>query len=298
MHSKSTLARICALPLLACVAFAAGCSHPDDDSVAPRVEFINKTSQAIMGHEPGWINGTYGAHCTDRSGNWSARVTGSGAMTYDELTVVKNNAQCELTVTSIMGRDGEMYYGAPAIELATEFASAASKFARNEEPVTFLANAKVDAHDFSDGFTISLQYSDYMREGSESSTPTYATVSSTAASSSVPAPDYALSFDGFTVFKDNANIVTSVAGELGLTLGEVSGETFVVSSNQSLGSTFQDVDDEFMALSPTNLSGAISGAALGLEEAQLPTVRTIIIAHTSNGVRSYQVIRIAFGDPT
>lgn len=49
-----------------------------------------------MGH------GTYGAGCSTRSGNWSVRISGSAAMSYAPLSVVKNDSAYTLTLTELV----------------------------------------------------------------------------------------------------------------------------------------------------------------------------------------------------
>lgn len=49
-----------------------------------------------------WLNGTY-TTCVDRTGSWSARVSGAAAMENPALSVVKNDSGCQLTITSVQG---------------------------------------------------------------------------------------------------------------------------------------------------------------------------------------------------
>lgn len=86
--------------------------------VSARAE-VATTTQALTAGSVTSVNGTYGAGCTGRSGSWSARVSGTDPLTYPPLTVVRNNAGCSLTLTSLVA--DQTYTGSPSIPLATAY---------------------------------------------------------------------------------------------------------------------------------------------------------------------------------
>jgi len=128
-------------------------------------------------------------------------------------------------------------------------------------------------------------------------TATYASVSGSASESQVPSPEYGASFSGITLQTDIDGNVETASGNVAMSALGQTGESYVVSSSQSLGSTFADVDAAFSGGEAATLGATIDIAAFGLGSAQLPTVRNLIISHTDSGVTAYEVIRVTFNRP-
>ncbi|MDP9036403.1 MAG: hypothetical protein M3O50_16505 [Myxococcota bacterium] len=105
-------------------------------------------------------------------------------------------------------------------------------------------------------------------------------------------PDYWLDFGGYVVKEDMAHVVQSTTGAVKLMAGRHLGEAYVVDTHQDLGWSFGAVDAVYTAGAPAPLGAIMS--ELGLVGATLPTLRNVIILHTQNGVRSYEVLRVTF----
>jgi hypothetical protein len=128
-------------------------------------------------------------------------------------------------------------------------------------------------------------------------------VASEAAARAVPVPDYTLSVAGLELLTDARNTVQSATGAAILTAGLVPGQTYLVSS---VGlATYGEIDAAYGAAaqpllqsrpSTTPVTVALPASAFALEQADLTTVqvRTLILANSVNGVRSYQLFGITF----
>jgi hypothetical protein len=271
-----------------------GCSVASEDSVSPTVQVVDKTRQALSAGALKFVNGTYST-CTSRTGNWSARISGtdiSDPMPYAPVSVVKNDAACRLVVTAL--KADATYAGNPSITMVTSYAGTASSFAAGSDPIAFYGNAKLSALTYAAGFTMTILFSDNLADATDSTAASFASVSSTASESQVVAPDYTLDFGALALQTDALQVVQSASGSIAPSATNQTGERFVVSSNGSLGSTFAAVDAEFLDGTPQALEATIPASDLGLNGAELPAVRSLIIAHTVSGVTAYQVIRITF----
>jgi hypothetical protein len=142
---------------------------------------------------------------------------------------------------------------------------------------------------------MTILFSDDLRSVSPSMTATYASVSGGASESQVPSPEYSASFEGITLQTDIAGNVETATGSVAMSALGQTGESYVISHDQSLGSTFADIDAAYSAGEAATLSETIDMGAFGLT--QLPTVRNLIISHTESGVTAYEVIRITVNRP-
>lgn len=276
---------------LAVAALSAACGS---DSVSPTVQMIDRTSQALSTGTLTYVNGTYSG-CTSRSGSWSARISGtdiSDPMPHAPLSVVLNDAACRLVLTEL---DADATYSAaPSIEMLTDYAPIASSFAVGAGPLAFYGNAKLSALSYDSAFIMTILFSDNLADASDSTSAQYAAVSSSVSESQVPAPDYTLGFTSFAMQTDVADVVQTTSGDIDATADAQTGELYVVSANQALGSTFAAIDAEYALGTPAALGASIAASELGLEGATLPTVRNLIVVHTVSGVSAYQVIRVTF----
>jgi hypothetical protein len=108
----------------------------------------------------------------------------------------------------------------------------------------------------------------------------------------VSAPNYGLDFSGYVVKEDINHVVQSTTSAVKVMAGSHLGESYLVDTRQDLGWSFAAVDAAYTAGAPAPLGATI--AEFGLAGTTLPTLRNVIILHTQNGVRSYQVLRVTF----
>ncbi len=295
MILKNVRAFVGVSSVLALAASSFACSaHGGDELVQARVETVDRTHQALSTGALKWANGTYGAACQSHRGeSWSARISGTDPMDNQALSVVKNDTACVLTLTSLVA--DAAYLAAPSIDMTDTYADAGSSFAVQDGNIAFYANAELSSTSFASDFTMTILFSDDLRSVSPSVTATYASVSGSASESQVPSPQYSLDFSGITLQTDIAGNVEAATGSVAVTALGQTGESYVINNNQSLGSTFADVDAAYSASSPATLGATIGMGAFGLT--QLSSVRNLIISHTESGVTSYEVIRITFNRP-
>ncbi len=285
-----------------------GCdSQPGENVVMPKVSIIDKVSHALTPSSVRSIQGVYGAGCLARSGAWEIALNGYSA-TQPALSVIKDNATCTLSVTGILAGPvaAPVSYGmATPFAIQSAFAGSASPFAAGGVGATeFYGNFRVQPDlSFAADFVIELVYSDDASQVSAAKTATFAVQTGSATASAVPAADYTIDLVGVTIQVDANNIVQTTSGSAQLTDGNVTGEQYVVDMDTLPASpTFADLDAAFLAGTPQSLAGAnptIPASDLGLGGLDLsaPRYRNIIVAHTQNGTRSYQVFRITFSHP-
>jgi hypothetical protein len=291
--------------LLLALPLAAGCG---DASVQPSVSILDKTTKALTIGSFLEISGTYGGSCVARSGSWSVGVNGFSQLSNSPLSVVRNDAGCALTATSVhVGAmsssttyvaNGVIPLGASFLGSAVPFSTAAGGMA------SFYGNLRIQPDlSFSSDFVINLLYSDDPNVVSASAVADYAVQSASATAGAVAAPDYTIDVTGISFQVDSAKIAQSASGSAALTFVNVTGQSFVVSP-ADLGSapTYAAVAGEFQAGAPQALVGpnpSVAAAAFGLSQLDLstPQVRTLIVANTENGTSSYEVFRITFSAP-
>ncbi|HSO35993.1 MAG TPA: hypothetical protein VLT33_25875, partial [Labilithrix sp.] len=122
------------------------------------------------------------------------------------------------------------------------------------------------------------------------------TVSASSNATLVPAPDYTM-VDGTTVTVDAARLVTGQGGQLTLTSGSVTGETYSVYGGAAAGTRFDDIDAAYVAGTKTAIAGTIAVAKLNLTGVTLPVIRTVVIQHAVSGVVSYESFQITYDGP-
>ena len=152
MLSTWTFARV---PLLALAAASAAClpGSSELESVTAEPHTVS-TTQALDDGSITAINGTYGADCLDRTGSWTILVSGTTA-TNPLLSVVKNNVDCELTLTSLVA--DQTYTAVSSIAMTASYADGASAFTVGDAgAVRFYANAKLDSTTFAGNFVVTV----------------------------------------------------------------------------------------------------------------------------------------------
>jgi hypothetical protein len=296
MNQLKNLRALTSLSFLAIAATSVvACSSPSgEESVEPHVATINRTHQALSTGALKWANGTY-TGCQNRSGSWSARISGSGSMTNGALSVVKDDTNCVLTLTSLEA--DATYDGDPSIAMGVDYALAGSAFSTGGGAVAFYANADLSSVSFAGNFGMTILFSDDLADTSPTVHATYAAVTSTATESQVAAPSYALDFSGLTLQTNESHVVQSATGTVATTATGQTGESYVISESTTLGSAFADIDAEYALGTPAAVDASIAISAFDLGGKTLPALRNLIILHTESGVSAYEVIRITFAAP-
>lgn len=297
VKSLSTLSL--ALPLLV------GCGAP---TVNPAVELVDRSTKALSLGSFLEVNGLFGTGCTSRTGSWSVGIGGFSALTNPPLTVIANDTGCGLSVTSVrVGSSlaSNLFVPAAAIPLGAYFASSGSPFVQTSgSPVDFYGNLKIQPDiSFATDFSISLIYSEDPNLVAASAIANSAVQSATAGAGAVDSPDYTLDVAGITMQVDANKVVHNVGGSAVLSAMNTMGQTFIV-SNTDFGAapTYAMLDTEFQAGTQLSLNGTnpmLAAADFALVGASLvaPQVRTMIVANTVAGTRSYEAFRIVFSAP-
>jgi ice-binding like protein/Big-like domain-containing protein len=127
-----------------------------DEAARGKVAVIDHTTGALTSAQQGSANGTYGGACRNRTGAWSLAIDSGAALDFDELSVLRNDVDCVLSLTSLNTTDGTIAPTAPIV-LATDYGVAPSAFG---SPVQFYADAKLSDVTFADDFVLTLLYSD------------------------------------------------------------------------------------------------------------------------------------------
>lgn len=284
-HLLSSLALLGALSTLSACA---------SDDVTGSAEAINQASQALTIGELESLNGTYGAGCSERSGSFSVEIAGGATLDNAPVSVIVNDTTCVLTLTELRTTGG-LLSATPAIALGASYAGSASAFG---SPLAFYANARLAPADFGTNFVITIPFSDDPSLLTDDNTADYAVVVSSVTAEAVPAPDYTIDVAGIEVLTDINNVVQSATGTAALTAGSVTGQTYLVVEASGL-TTYADIDTAYLAGTPEALTLAIPAADFTLvgEDLTTPAVRTLIVANTSEGVRSYEAFEIVFNAP-
>jgi hypothetical protein len=260
-----------------------------------RAVLVDRTTQALTSGQLESVNGTYTScsHRVDASA-WSIEIANGGTLDNAELSVILNDTNCVLTMTSLHTTAG-VIAAVPPIVLTTSYQTMPSAFG---SPVEFYANAKLDSVSFANDVVLTLVYSDDSSLATRSSTAGFAVVSSTATAQSVAAPNYALDVSGLALLTDVNDVVVSAIGSGALTSGSVTGQTYVVVDENAMSTldTYAELNAAFLAGTPAAVTATIPAMAFTLVGDDLTTtqIRTLIIANKSNGVASYQALAISF----
>lgn len=273
------------------------CGTSDDSGNTPvhgKVVLVDRSSQALLASELLSVNGTYSAACTERDDDWSAAIAGGAALDFDELSVVMNDTACVLTLTELHTTGG-LIVAAPPIALTASYQVTPSSFTG---ALDFYANARLSPLMYAADFVLTILYSDDPRLATADVPATFAVAESSVTAQSVPAPNYMLSVAGLVVLTDVADVIQSVTGSIALTDGSVTGQRYVVVNASGLD-LYDEVDAAYIAATDVAIAASIpaSDFAATLVTASAPTIRTLIIANTVNGVASYQVFAITFHEP-
>jgi hypothetical protein len=119
----------------------------------------------------------------------------------------------------------------------------------------------------------------------------------------LPPPDYVLDLSTFAFELDARRVVLSVSGEARLTEGRRAGDRYVIDQGTlPERPTFGDYDDVFRKGTPQPLQSpppAIAGTTLLTVGTSLsePVRRTIVVSRRSDGVVTYQALRVNLSAP-
>jgi hypothetical protein len=254
---------------------------------------INHATQALLGADLDSVDGTYGEACTDRAGAWSIDLGGGGLLNAP-LSVGQYNTACALTMTQLHTTAG-ILTAVPAIPLTTTYPTSASSFG---SPIQFYASARLSSLTFAGDFVVTIPYSDSSNLASGDDMTSYDVVESSATAESVSAPDYTIEAAGLALLTDPDDVVVSATGSAALTTVSVTGQTYVILEATGL-ITYAAIDTAYLAGTPAAVTATIPAASFVLLGDDLTTDqgRTLIMANTLSGVRSYQAFQITFHAP-
>lgn len=286
------------------IAAMPACGMSDDVAALP--ETTDRTTHALSLGDILELNGSYGAGCKNRSGDWSVPLISLSSQTNTSLSVLKNNSACVLTLKTVrIGVDEEnavLYDTGSNIALGADYKMAGSAFEESgTSAVKFYANARMEPDaGFANNFVLRFLFSNDPSAASASKNASFIIRTSSATTSAVSAPDYTASTAGLTLQTDADDIVESATGTVGLTDVSVTGDHYVVSTTDlSSSPSYADIDAAYLAGTESSLSGSnptipAADFALVSEDLSSPVLRSLIIAKTDNGNRAYEVITITF----
>ena len=298
---------------LACAAAApsgAGCSS---NNLTPGVNLIDQTTKALGLGTANALNGTYGTGCIHHEGGgdtWSTPI-GSfdvGSLENSPLQVVQGNGACVLTLTSVLF-DSTKYDPPSPVDLTGSFLMSALAYkadgAMGGDPVSFYGNAMLSDASFASAFSISMKYSNDKAFAGPSTTGSYKFNSFSASQNLVAAPNYTPT-SSVMVQTDATQTITDVSGSIDLTnalISPVTGEHYVISTvHLTSSSTYADIDAAYTGTvhAITGADPSVAASALGLTGADLSSTlyRDVIVAHTVNGINSYQVVALSLLPPS
>ena len=247
-----------------------------------------------------WLNGTY-VGCFNRSGAWSARVSGTATMDNPALTVVKNDPACVLTLTAMVA--DQTYTAAPAISLSTSYASSPSTFAAGATQL--LANARLETGSFGSDFQITFVYGGDTAPtvASAAVSGEYTTVQSTTAATVVLPPTYTLDTSALRSQVNLVGLVYTMTGTAVLNDGTITGASYVIDMG-TLGATptYAQTGSAYTAAIATQKTitganpviAASEFAAGGVNLLGATQIRSVIVKRTSAGIAAYQIFRVSF----
>jgi hypothetical protein len=285
MRAEIRSGHVCAL--VCALVVSVGCMTDEVDASGIG---IDNTTQGLALASLQSANGTYGGGCSHHSGSWSVAIASGATLDNAQLSVVKANSGCVLTLTSLHTTSG-IVTASPAITLGTSYIATSSSFGGG-----FYANAKLSAVDFNANFVLSVLFSD--DPGMATATNTAGIVvenSNLAQTASVASPNYTLSVAGLSVVTDVNNVMQTATGSATVTAGSVTGQTYAIVAAGGLV-TFSQIDAKYLAATTHTIASSIPAADFALIGTDISTAqpRTLIIANTVNGVRSYQTFEVTF----
>ena len=288
-----------------------GCGDDGDDLVEGSGIGVDQTTQPLSFGTIESVNGTYGAMCAFHpNGNWSVKIAGTDGLDHAPLVVVRNDNDCELTLTGLHTTaglpGGTTFPASPSFVLHLQgdiahpgWQAEASSFGGGSN--LFFANGRISGPAFSDNFTIAIVYSNDPDLATGTNT---AVVTSQASADSILSPNYLVNVvrDLSVTVDVGTGDVTAAGGTVDLALvnGGQSAENYAV-VDSAIGTTYDAINTAYMTASGADLTFPletllIPADAFDLVGAHLPTVRTLILAHTDadTGINTYESFEITF----
>lgn len=141
--------------LVAAILLHSACAP--NESVRAAVEVFAGAALALESGDLVAVNGSYGAGCLNRTGDWSVNVDGGEPVDGPRLSVLMNDTACALTLTELRTSAGRLA-ATPAFVLTDSYRPAASAF--GSMPNEFHANARLNTDTFSEDFVLTVLYSE------------------------------------------------------------------------------------------------------------------------------------------
>lgn len=324
MFTKS-LARTLSMFSLIGGSLLAGCGSDSDPVVHPTSILTDRATHALTNLTgaiitPKVLKGTYGPSCKIHGGGtWDLTLNDPTDRT---LEVVLNDTfgNCPLKVTAVQVQAGTQLTDYPLstpLTLGRSFAAAPVMVNQpNPTSFAFYMNAKISllADDkYTNDFNIDMVYSDDEQACKTAPPAIYAKVTATANGSSIPPPNYTMSFDTLKILVD-ANLVVqnTSSGNVVLKLpgtAAQAGEQWKLYDEASLCCdtySFAVIDTMYRNVTPVS-TGMITGntdvsipwTGWDLLGKTLPKSRWLVIRHLDNvsGVYSYELFQVVFPGP-
>ncbi len=301
---RTALRRFLSVTTLAC-SLLTGCGPSE---VKPRLDPIDHFTSALSLGSLLEVNGSYGTNCLNRSGSWSTGIAGFSSLTNPQLSVIKDDTACDLSLSSLrIGTvmTNKLYSPASAMALGSSYANSGTALKDDPmNPIAMYLNARITPDlSFTSDFTIQMVYSDDPRLATGTKAASYGIAQSSVSAGSVTPPDYTLSLSNLSIEADAGNIVLSVSGTADLTDVMTTGQQYAITStNLGATPTIAEVEADFAAATQYAISGAnpsIPGARFNLGSQNLTNgvTRNLIIQNLVSGTASYERFLITFNKP-
>lgn len=300
MGSGAAMALSIVGSLLALAGCAAGSAASEDAPAEATEEVVTgSVANPLATGTVQWINGTY-TTCLNRSGSWSARVSGTATMDNAALTVVKNDTACKLTITGVVA--DQAYAAAPTIALGASFLGVPALFGVGA--AQFPGNARLETTSYASDFQITFVYSGSDPVPVDSTVSGgYATVQSSVATTVVPASTYTMDVSNLRFQADVLQLVVGLTGQAVLVDGVIAGASYVIDAGTlAAAPTYAQVATAYTnaVLTQKTITGAnptIQAAEFSVLTLSLlgsTQVRNVIVKRTVAGVSAYQILRVTF----
>lgn len=284
--------------MMASLFLVGGCAAPADASDGDEIVLGTVTDPLTVGAVK-WLNGTYSG-CLDRTGAWSARVSGSATMDNPALGVTKNDTACKLSITGVVA--DQAYTAVVPILLGTSYPASPTAFVA-VGGATILGNASVDSVSFASDFQINFVYAgDDPPVSSSSVSGGYATASSTPVTTGVLPPSYTIDVTNLRFNADPIQLIVGINGYAQLSDGLLTGNAYVIDSTLGATPTYAQTATAWTGavLTQKTISTAnpqIQASEFGIVALSLlgsTQVRNVIVRRTVAGISAYQIFRITF----
>lgn len=284
--------------MMASLFLVGGCAAPADASDGDEVVLGTVTDPLTVGAVK-WLNGTY-TGCVNRTGAWSARVSGSATMDNPALGVTKNDTACKLSITGVVA--DQAYTAVVPILLGTSYPASPTAFVALGG-ATILGNASVDSVSYANDFQINFVYAgDDPPVSSAAVSGGYATATSSTAISTVLAPTYSIDVTNLRFNADPIQLIVGINGYAQLTDGLLTGTAYVIDTTLDANPSYAQTASAWTGAVLTQktistVNPQIPASEFGITTLSLlgsTQVRNVIVRRTSLGVHAYQIFRITF----